>query len=66
MKKIGSYIAIFGILSTILPFFNLELRFLSWIDNWGETVAWAIKIGLIVVGAIMYFAGGNTSDSAPE
>lgn len=66
MKKIGGYLAVAGILLTVLPYFGLTLRFLSWIDNWGETVSWAIKIGLIVVGAIMFFIGENTTDTAQE
>jgi len=59
MKKIGSYMAIFGVLAIGLPYFNLQLRFLSWIDMWGETVAWAIKIGLIVIGAVLFFMGSK-------
>ena len=61
--------AIFGILATALPYFNLQLRLLSWIDMWGETVSWAIKIGLIVIGAILFFMGNKaeaTIDNATE
>jgi len=65
MKKIGSYMAIFGVLAIGLPFFDLQLRFLSWIDMWGETVSWAIKIGLIVVGAILFFVGSK-QDADPS
>jgi hypothetical protein len=57
MKKFGLYIAIFGLASILLPFFNLQLTILSWVDNWGETVSWAIKIGLIVIGAVLFFLG---------
>jgi len=55
MRKIGTYAALIGIALIILPYFGLTLRFLDWVNNWGETTAWAIKIGLIVVGAILYF-----------
>jgi len=57
MRKIGLYIAIFGLASIILPYFNLQLRILTWVDNWGETVSWGIKIGLIVLGAVLFFLG---------
>ncbi len=29
----------------------------AWIGTWGPTVAWAIRIGAIVLGAIMFFMG---------
>jgi len=32
---------------------------------WGETVSWAIKIGLIVVGAILFFVGSK-QDADPS
>jgi hypothetical protein len=34
-------------------------RLLIWIYAWGETIAWIIKIGVIVLGAILYFIGKN-------
>ena len=66
MKKIGGYLAIIGIATIVLPFLNLQLRFLGWIDNWGETVAWGIKIGLIVIGAVLFFMGGSSKKPIAE
>jgi len=66
MKKIGGYVALFGVLAIVLPFFNLQLRLLGWIDTWGETVSWGIKIGLIVVGAALFFMGGSSESSEAE
>ena len=57
MKKVGSYMAIIGIALILLPFIGLTVRFTDWIYNWGEGVAWAIKIGLVVVGAVLFFLG---------
>tara|TARA_R110002049_G_scaffold308777_2_gene514037 strand:- start:1068 stop:1286 length:219 start_codon:yes stop_codon:yes gene_type:complete len=57
MKKIGGYFAVIGIALIVLPYFGLTIRFLDWIDNWGDTVSWAIKIGLILVGAVLFFMG---------
>ncbi len=59
MKTIGTYMAIFGILAIILNFFNAVPRLLAWIYNWGEGVAWGIKIAFVIVGAILYFIGKN-------
>ena len=57
MSRIGSYMAIFGAGSIILSFFNVEFRILMWIESWGPTVAWAIRIGLLVLGLILIFVG---------
>lgn len=61
MRKIGSFMAIFGVLAIVLGFLNRVPSILVWIYNWGETTAWIIKIGLIVGGAILYFM-----DKSPE
>ena len=67
MKSIGSGMMIFGALATVLGFFNSVPKILIWIYNWGEGVAWAIKIGLIVIGAVLFFMAkpeeGNAEDS---
>ncbi len=47
----------FGIGSIILSFMKMEFKLLMWIGNWGEQVAWAIRIGLIVVGGLLLAAG---------
>ncbi len=60
MKRLGAYIALFGIAAIVLSYFNRQLSILSWIDNWGETVSWVIKIGLIVVGAVLFFKTKST------
>ncbi|WP_296380785.1 hypothetical protein [Winogradskyella sp.] len=66
MRKIGGYMAVIGIALIVLPYFGLTIRFLDWIDNWGETVSWAIKIGLIVVGAALYFMGKPSEEEATD
>lgn len=57
MKSIGSFMAIAGLISIALYFFGYELKILMWIDNWGETVGWAIRGGLVVVGAALWLFG---------
>jgi hypothetical protein len=51
----GSAAALFGLVSIVLSFFDYNLRILMWIDMWGETVGWVIRIGLIIVGLAVYF-----------
>ncbi|WP_395063447.1 hypothetical protein [Flavobacterium sp.] len=55
MKKIGSFMAVIGILAVVMNYLGRVPTLLMWIYNWGDTVAWAIKIGLIVVGGALYF-----------
>ena len=62
MKKIGGYLAVIGIALIVLPYFGLTIRFLDWIDNWGEIVSWAIKIGLIIIGAVLFFMGKSATE----
>ncbi len=57
MQKIGMYLMIFGVGSIVLSFLNMNFRLLMWIDLWGETVGWAIRIGVIALGAVLFFMG---------
>lgn len=66
MKQIGMYLAIFGIGSIILSFFQMEFKILMWIDTWGETTGWAIRIGMIVLGAVLFFVGKSKEEEATE
>ncbi len=66
MKTIGMYLAIFGIGSIILSFFEMQFKLLIWIDSWGETTGWAIRIGMVVVGIVLFFVGKSKESEAPE
>lgn len=63
MKKIGSYMVFFGAFAIVLNFVNAVPRLLMWIYTWGEGVAWAIKIALVVVGALLWFLGPKPIES---
>ena len=47
----------FGLFAIVLNFFDRVPSILMWIYEWGEGVAWDIKIGLVVVGAVLFFLG---------
>jgi hypothetical protein len=64
--KIGLVIGAMGIMSIVLSFFNYNIRLLAWIDIWGTTVGWIIKIALIVVGAALFFFLGKDEDESEE
>lgn len=59
LNQIGSLMAIFGLLATALGFFDMVPSLLQWIYKWGEGAAWGIKIGLIVVGGILFLFSRN-------
>lgn len=66
MRKVGSFMALIGLAAIVLNFFGFVPKILIWIYEWGEGVAWAIKIGLVVVGAALYFMGApKESEDAP-
>lgn len=61
LSGIGAFLALAGIISSGLHFIDYELRLLLWIETWGPTVAWAIRGGLIVVGALLFLVGRRSS-----
>ncbi|MFD2914175.1 hypothetical protein [Psychroserpens luteus] len=42
LGKGGLLLAALGIMSIVLSFFNYNIRLLSWIDIWGNTMGWII------------------------
>ncbi|OUJ70206.1 hypothetical protein [Hymenobacter crusticola] len=59
MKELGLGLFLLGLLSLILPFFGVHHMLLTWIDEWGPTVAWAIRGGVTLVGLGLYLAFRN-------
>jgi hypothetical protein len=57
MQGLGGFLVLMGAGSFVLQFMNMEFRLLGWVDNWGPAVGTCIRIGLIVVGAIIWFLG---------
>lgn len=68
MKSFGSLLLFFGIGSIVLNFVGYEFTLLGWIDNWGETVGWAIRGGMIVLGGALYFLApaGDADEETAE
>ncbi len=60
MKKLGTYLLIFGLGSFVLPFFGLQFKIFS---AMGESQA-MIGVGAIVVGAVLLVAGGRSEATA--
>lgn len=69
MKKIGSLLLFLGVGTIVLNLIGFEFAILGWIDNWGETVGWAIRAAMIVAGGALFFLGqrseaGSSTDAA--
>lgn len=64
MKKLGTYMLVFGIGSMLLHLIGMQFIILSWIGLWGENVAWAIRIGLVVGGGAMLLLADRNADAA--
>ena len=59
MKGFGSLLVILGVLAIVFGFMDRVPTLLQWIYQWGEGTAWVLKIGIIVLGVIMYVIGSR-------
>ena len=55
ISNFGIALAIAGIISIPLKFMPINLYVLNWIDFFGETVGWLIRVALIAIGLTLYF-----------
>jgi len=62
----GGFLALAGIISIALYFIDWNLSVLMWIDIWGPTMGWIIRIGVTAIGVIMFaigfFMGGKDKE----
>ena len=66
MKGIGGLLVLLGAGSFVLNMMDREFTVISWIDNWGPTVGMAIRVGMIVVGAALWFIGNKKESATPS
>lgn len=59
MKSIGGLMFVLGLGSFLLHYMGMEFKLLMWIDNWGPTTGTAIRIGLVVVGGLLWLIAGR-------
>ncbi|WP_299705436.1 hypothetical protein [uncultured Pontibacter sp.] len=55
MKFIGLFLLIIGLASVVLGFLDYNSLLLNWVDNWGESIGWGIRIGATALGGLLYF-----------
>ena len=65
MKSWGMWLFIFGAGSFVLNMLGMEFVILGWIDNWGPAVGTAIRVGLMVVGALVWLVGHKQAAAQP-
>lgn len=66
LTNLGGFLAISGIISCILYFIDYQLKILAWIDTWGVTLGWVIRIGLVVIGVLLFFIAGQKANNGEE
>jgi hypothetical protein len=57
LSSVGGFLALAGVLSIVLYFIGWNLRILLWIDTWGSTMGWVIRIGITLVGVVLLVIG---------
>lgn len=66
LGNVGLVIAAMGIMSIVLSIFNYNIRLLAWIDIWGDTVGWIIRILLIIGGGALFLLFKSEDDDNEE
>lgn len=55
MKFIGLFLFLAGAVSLVLGFTGANLVVLNWLSQFGETGSWAIRLGITILGGIIYY-----------
>lgn len=66
LANLGGFLAISGIISSVLYLIDYNLKILMWIDSWGSTMGWVIRGGLILAGAALFFLIGHSTGEEPK
>jgi hypothetical protein len=57
MRSIGGLMFFYGLGSIVLNFIDYEFVVLSWMNRLDAPIPWVIRIGLVVVGGILWLIG---------
>ncbi len=58
----GLVLTAMGLISALLSIFNYNIRLLAWIDSWGTTMGWVLRVVLILAGAALFFLFGRAEE----
>lgn len=62
LGKGGLLLAALGIMSVVLSIFNYNIRLLAWVDLWGNTMGWVIRVLLVLGGGALFLFFGRDED----
>ena len=62
ISSAGVFLLLLGIASIVMYFIGFVPKILVWVDNWGDSVGWAIRIGIVVLGALLFLASKKMKD----
>ncbi|WP_203258227.1 hypothetical protein [Hyunsoonleella ulvae] len=62
LGQAGLVLGAMGIISILLSIFNYNIRLLAWVDIWGSSMGWVIRILLILGGGALYYFFGNNDE----
>ncbi len=61
MKLLGVLLLLAGIGLLVVHFLGLDVPQLTWVTQWGDGVAWAIRGGPVLLGLLLVKMGGKDS-----
>ncbi|WP_426489836.1 hypothetical protein [Hymenobacter sp. 102] len=59
MRELGIFLFFAGLIAILAPYLlpsNFRFPLLDWMNNWGATVAWAIKGGITLLGLVLWLS----------
>ena len=62
ISSAGLFLLLLGIASIIMNFIGFVPKILVWVDNWGVTAGWAIRVGITVLGTVLFLASKKMKD----
>jgi hypothetical protein len=65
MQGIGSLLVLLGAGSFVLRLVNIDFMLVSWVDRWGPGAGNGIRVGMIVIGAVLWYLGRPKAESPP-
>ena len=64
LSSVGVVLVLVGLISSVLQLVGYELRVLRPLNEASPLVAWGIRLGLIALGAVLFFVGPSSEESA--
>lgn len=62
----GLVLAAMGIISALLSIFNYNIRLLAWIDLWGSSMGWILRVLLVLGGGALFFLFGRMEEGEDQ